>query len=205
MPTDFDDEAATWDTPEKIERSREIAEAIASVVPLDPRWTVLDFGCGTGQLTWHLADRVGAVTLVDTSEGMLAAAREQAKRRDSDRYTVRNLDLTGESLDHPVDLIISAMTLHHVPDTRSLVEGMHRTLRPGGWVALADLDADPENHFHDDDFDGHRGIDRDELARLCKEVGFEQVSTTNATTAYRTKNGAERAFTVFLLTARRKI
>ena len=58
MATDFDAAARTWDSPEKVDRSARIAEAIADAVPLDPAWSALDYGCGTGQLTWHLGDRI---------------------------------------------------------------------------------------------------------------------------------------------------
>lgn len=203
MVTDFDEAASTWDTPEKVERSRTIAAAIAERVPLNPDWSVLDLGCGTGQLTWALADRVGRVLLVDTSAGMLEVARAQAQRRDSGSYSVQELDLTTQRLAEPVDLVISAMTLHHVSDTKALVEGLREALRPGGWVALADLDADPENHFHDDDYGGHRGIDRHALSDLLADAGFCDLQAHTAATVWKTKGDVNREFTVFLLTGRR--
>ena len=49
MATDFDAAARTWDSPEKVDRSARIAEAIADAVPLDPAWSALDYGCGTGR------------------------------------------------------------------------------------------------------------------------------------------------------------
>lgn len=186
MVTDFDDAAATWDTPEKVERSRRIAEAIATQVPLQADWTAIDYGCGTGQLTWHLADRLESVLLVDTSAGMLEVARAEASRRDPDRFRVQNLDLTSEPVPRPVDLIMSAMTLHHVPETKALVGGFRRALRTGGWVALADLDADPDNHFHDDGYEGHRGIDRDELSCLLVTAGFAEVEARTVATVRKT-------------------
>lgn len=202
MSTNFDEAAATWDTPEKVERSRRIAEAIAARVPLTVDWVALDYGCGTGQLTWHLAERLGRVILVDTSEGMLDVARAEAARRDPDRYPVSQLDLTTAAPKEPVDLVMSAMTLHHVPQTQALVSGVRGALRPGGWVALADLDADPENLFHDDGYTGHRGIDRDRLADQLRATGFADVTTETAATVSKTKDGIDREFTVFLLTAR---
>lgn len=199
MGDDFDAKAATWDTPEKVERSRRLAEAIAARVPLGDEWTVLDAGAGTGQLSWNLGPRVRRVVLVDTSSGMLDVARTRAEA-DPERYTVRHLDLVAEPLGERVDLVVSAMTLHHVPDTAAILAAFRDALTPGGWVALADLDADPENHFHDDDFSGHRGIDRDDLAGLLRGLGFEDVTADTATTVRKAKDGVERDFTVFLVT-----
>ena len=46
----FDTAAATWDTPEKVERARRLAALIRDTVPLGPSATVLDYGAGTGLL-----------------------------------------------------------------------------------------------------------------------------------------------------------
>lgn len=199
MVDDFDTKAATWDTPEKVERSRRIAEAIAARVPLHDDWTALDAGAGTGQLGLHLGGRLRRVVLVDTSAGMLEVARRHTAD-DPERYSVRRLDLTAEPLGEQVDLVISAMTLHHVPDTAAMLAAFRETLAPGGWVALADLDADPDNGFHDDDYTGHRGIDRTALVADLRGLGFEDVAATTATTVEKTKHGTTRRFTVFLVT-----
>ena len=202
MATDFDAAARTWDTPEKVARSARIAEAIMDAVPLDPTWSALDYGCGTGQLTWHLADRVHHVTLTDTSVGMLQVAREHAAA-EPDRFVVVDRDLTRGPLPYPVDLAYSAMTLHHIPDTEAALRNLTASLRPGGWVALADLDADPHNHFHDDDFDGHHGIDRHAIVRALQALGYVDVAERTATRITKPKHGVEHVHDVFLVTGRR--
>lgn len=163
MATDFDAAARTWDSPEKVDRSARIAEAIADAVPLDPAWSALDYGCGTGQLTWHLGDRIH----------------------------------------HPVDLAYSAMALHHIPDTAAVLGNLTASLHPGGWVALADLDADPANTFHADDFDGHRGIDRHALAASLRELGYLDVAERTALRVTKAKHGTDHTHDIFLVTGRR--
>ncbi len=202
MATDFDAAARTWDSPEKVARSTRIAEAIADAVPLDPTWAALDVGCGTGQLTWLLADHLRHVTLTDTSTGMLEVARERASE-DAGRFTVARLDLVQAPLPQPVDLVYSAMALHHIPDTDALLRHLTASLNPGGWLALADLDADPHNHFHDDDFDGHHGIDRHALTAALVSLGYDQVAERTATRITKAKDGVEHAHDVFLVTGRR--
>lgn len=202
MASDFNAAARAWDTPEKIARSARIADAIAEAVPLDPRWNALDYGCGTGQLTWHLARHLRHVTLADTSPGMLDVAREHAAL-DPERFAVVNHDLAHEPLPEPVDLAYSAMTLHHIPDTTRVLQHLTTSLSPGGWVALADLDADPDNHFHDDDFDGHHGIDRRALADALGGLGYVDVTHRTATRITKEKHGFTRSHDVFLVTGRR--
>lgn len=202
MATDFDAAARMWDTPDKIARSARIADAIAEAVPLDPTWSGFEFGCGTGQLTWQLGDRVGHVTLADVSEAMLQVAREHTAS-DPDRYVVVHHDLSGAPLPYAVDLAYSAMTLHHIPDTHAVLRNLTQTVKPGGWVALADLDSDPANHFHDDDFDGHHGVDRHAVVAALAELGYADVSERTAARISKDKHGETHEFDVFLVTGRR--
>jgi SAM-dependent methyltransferase len=186
MSTFFDEAARTWDTPEKVERSRVIARAIAEAVPLEPVWDALEYGCGTGQVTWHLADRLRHVTLADTSEGMLDVVRARLAEEPSPKFSVAKLDLSAEPAP-PVtyDLVYSVMALHHIPDVSRVLDEFHATLKPGGWLAVADLDADPEGHFHGHDHDGHHGFDRDDLAAMMIASGFDEPTFTAATTITR--------------------
>jgi ubiquinone/menaquinone biosynthesis C-methylase UbiE len=74
----FDERAREWDDdPRRIRRARAVAAEIRKVVPLSRDTRLLEFGAGTGLLATEVADDVGSVTLVDTSEGM----RDQAKRK----------------------------------------------------------------------------------------------------------------------------
>lgn len=169
MATDFDVEATGWDTPEKVDRARALAAEIVRRVPVRQEWTALDVGAGTGLLGRELGHHVRRIVLTDTSAGMLDAARA-ATADDPGRYVTRQIDLTRDPLGERVDLVVSAMALHHIPDTGAILAAIRDALNPGGWVALADLDADPENHFHSDDHDGHRGIDRDDLCRRLRDL-----------------------------------
>ncbi|HHU38769.1 MAG TPA: class I SAM-dependent methyltransferase [Propionibacterium sp.] len=202
MATDFDAAARTWDTPEKVARSAAIAEAIAGAIPLDPAWSALDYGCGTGQLTWHLGDRIHHVTLTDTSSAMVEVAREHAAEQ-PDRYVIVDHDLTRGPLPYRVDLAYSAMALHHIDDTEAVLSNVTASINPGGWIALADLDSDPDNRFHPDDFDGHHGIDREALADGLRTRGYTDVSSRTAVTVTKAKDGVDHQHDIFLVTGRR--
>jgi 2-polyprenyl-3-methyl-5-hydroxy-6-metoxy-1,4-benzoquinol methylase len=67
----FDDKAADWDTPERIERTREAARIIREHVGLTASMRVIDIGAGTGLLGLELASDVASVLLAEPSEGML--------------------------------------------------------------------------------------------------------------------------------------
>lgn len=191
MSTFFDEAARTWDSPEKVERSRVIARAIAEAVPLASEWDALEYGCGTGQVTWHLAHALRHVTLADTSEGMLDVVRARLAADPDPRFSVARLDLSADPAP-PVtyDLVYSVMALHHIPAVDRVLAEFHATLKPGGWLAVADLDADPEGHFHGHDHDGHHGFDRDELATRIVAAGFDVPTFTIATTITRSVDDA---------------
>lgn len=204
MPTDFSDMASTYDDPGKVERSRVIADALARTIPLQSAWSVLDYGCGTGLLAWEVAPHVGHVTLADSAPGMRAVVAERlATRPDADRYTLIDLDLAAQAAPDTYDLVYSSLVLHHITDTRGILRALFAALRPGGWLAVADLDHDHENHFHPDDFGGHPGFSRHSLGADAVAAGFERPTFQTATTLTKSKDGVEHTFDVFLLTAQR--
>jgi len=67
----FDEEAKDWDTPESQERARSIADVIISQVPLSNNMSAFEYGCGTGQLSFELREKIGQISLADSSTGML--------------------------------------------------------------------------------------------------------------------------------------
>jgi hypothetical protein len=73
-------------------------------------------------------------------------------------------------------------------------------LRPGGWLALSDLDTE-DGTFHSADSEGihHHGFDRSRLRELAEAAGFAGVRVTTAGTMER----EGRTYPLFLLVARR--
>jgi SAM-dependent methyltransferase len=96
---------------------------------------ILDFGCGIGTATAHLAQRFPRAEIigVDTSENALDYARE---RHGSDR--VRFAGLAQLPREGNFDLCHVNGVFHHIePESRtSAVQNIHRALRSGGRLAL---------------------------------------------------------------------
>lgn len=104
---------------------------------------VLDLGAGTGRVALHLASRGYEVVAVDSDRALLAALRERAAERslavETLRADVRGLDLGGRRF----PLVIAPMQLVHLLGDAAgrgrAFSAIHRSLRPGGVVAMAVL------------------------------------------------------------------
>ena len=126
----------TWD-PERYlrfadERGRPFVELVGRIAADDPR-TVVDLGCGPGNLTGLLKQRwpSAQVTGLDSSPEMIATARG---RDDGVAYDVA--DLRDWRPSTPVDVLVSNATLQWVPDHLALLPSLVEAVRPGGWFAF---------------------------------------------------------------------
>lgn len=199
----FDERARTWDTPERRERAERVAAAIRAVVPLSPEMRAIEVGAGTGLLGLALAGDVGELVLADPSTGMLEVAREKVAERDGGDVSAIQFDLLTDAPPQPAfDLATSLLVLHHLPDTTEALRRILALLRPGGWIAIADLETE-DGSFHSSGSEGihHLGFDADRLAAMTTDAGFADVSVRRATTLE--KDG--RTYPVLLLTARRPV
>jgi len=202
----FDVIAAEWDdSPRRRELATGVAAAIAETLPLQAHWHALEYGCGTGLVGAALAPRLGHLLACDVSPGMLSVLTEKARAAGLDHLQTRVLDLTSEPppAEH-FDLIFSSMTMHHIPDVPALLHTFHGMLKPGGWLALVDLDAE-DGSFHGEDMPGvmHHGFDRIALQDDLRAAGFAETSARTAHTVSKTADdGRVSHYPVFLITAR---
>jgi cyclopropane fatty-acyl-phospholipid synthase-like methyltransferase len=206
LKRDFDSEAKSWDQNEgRVKAAIAIADAMRERLELREHQTLMDFGTGTGLVALRLLSHVGRVVAVDTSKGML-----EVLGRKIDEAGITNIvpmlwdEEQGRTELPKADVIVSAMTLHHIADIDSIAAMFFGALAPGGQIAIADLDLDG-GEFHADPMGvEHNGFDREELKNKFVDAGFSSVQVTDAHTLRRTaKDGTEKEFTVFLLTGRK--
>jgi len=202
--THFDSKARQWDdNPVFRERGLKIAEAIRKAVPLHRRMSALDYGCGTGLLSFPLKDELGAILMADSSGGMLDVVNEKIAAQGVSNMATMKLDLLADPPPaQRFDLIVTAMTLHHVPDTDHILRVFHDLLQPGGTLCIADLDQE-DGSFHGAEVDVHHGFDRSDLSRRAARAGFAAVQFQTVFSIAKEQATGTRDYPVFLMTARR--
>src|SRR5215467_3828022 len=114
-----------------------LVEFVAATAGLDAGSSVLEVGCGTGQLTERLAGFGFGLTAIDLGPSMIAAARHRLDGSAVSFQVSSFEDLAAA--DASFDLVISGASFHWVdPEVRFAKSA--RLLRPGGWLALLGVD-----------------------------------------------------------------
>ncbi len=96
--------------------------------------SVLELGCGTGEMWLEKGDMIGRCSrliLSDLSDGMLAAAQENLKDYDGIEY--KKVDIQDIPFaDKEFDVVIANMMLYHVPDLAQGLREVRRVLKDNG-------------------------------------------------------------------------
>jgi ubiquinone/menaquinone biosynthesis C-methylase UbiE len=115
---------------------------LALVLSRRPALEALDAGCGTGFLSFELAERGHRVTGVDFAPAMIAEAQRKAAERG---LSVRFEEGDAEQLSFPsasLDLVISRHVLWTLPHLEAAIDEWKRVLRPGGRLVVVDSQLD---------------------------------------------------------------
>lgn len=108
---------------------------------------IIDLGAGTGTGALALARQLpdARVVAVDVSEPMLEHLQEKARAlgvADRVRTVQADLDQPWPALG-PADLVWASASLHHVADPGDALAQVRTALRPGGVLAVIELDSFP--------------------------------------------------------------
>jgi 2-polyprenyl-3-methyl-5-hydroxy-6-metoxy-1,4-benzoquinol methylase len=201
---EFDAKAEGWDgDPMKVERARRVADAILEQAgPLSGK-RAMDYGCGTGLLGFALQPHLAHMTLADASPGMLAVLGKKIAASGLANLAPLALDLTGgPDPGTRFDLIVTLMTLHHIPDTDGILQRFHGILNPGGLLGISDLDQE-DGSFHGLEADVHRGFDRSDLCGRLERAGFGRIRFSTPYVINRETGAGMTPFPLFLVLAER--
>jgi demethylmenaquinone methyltransferase/2-methoxy-6-polyprenyl-1,4-benzoquinol methylase/phosphoethanolamine N-methyltransferase len=122
------------------------SKMIIEMAKIKPGDTVLDVGCGSGNLTLtakRYAGMSGSVYGIDASPEMIDLARKKTKQSDTDVTFDVGLIENLSFAEAMFDVMISRLVIHHLPDDlkpQAFAE-IYRVLKPGGLLFIADFKA----------------------------------------------------------------
>ena len=117
------------------------ADRLLDALAVEPHFTLVDLGCGTGVFALQAARRCARVHAVDVSPAMLAVARDRAGAAGVTNIAFHHAGfLTYEHAGPPADVVTSTAALHHLPDFWKLValRRVAAMLKEGGAFYLMD-------------------------------------------------------------------
>ncbi|MBS0013008.1 MAG: bifunctional 2-polyprenyl-6-hydroxyphenol methylase/3-demethylubiquinol 3-O-methyltransferase UbiG [Desulfobacterales bacterium] len=102
--------------------------------------SILDAGCGGGILSEALAAAGAAVTGIDFSEAVLAAAREHGRASGIDvDYRQAGAESFAREFPESFDVVACMELLEHVPNPASIVSACAGLVKPGGHVFFSTI------------------------------------------------------------------
>jgi SAM-dependent methyltransferase len=140
----FDKIASNFATSE-VHRSSPTIDALHETLGPQTGQELCDVACGAGHLALSFAaQRPARLVGVDPAPSMLEAFRALAAEHDT---KVETAEAFAEELPFPdasFDLVMSRLAPHHFRDLAAAVGEMARLLRPGGRLAVIDLEGHPD-------------------------------------------------------------
>ena len=121
-----DMERAKWFN-EVVKAHKERTEKQIAAIELDPEYTVLDVGAGTGRLAIPIAKVVKAVTAVDPSKSMLACLRENMEKEDVTNIVCINkrwedIELGVDVVPHDVVIASHSLAMPDIKETIAKID-----------------------------------------------------------------------------------
>jgi ubiquinone/menaquinone biosynthesis C-methylase UbiE len=195
----FDNAAPEWD--KNLER-RQFLEGLVNKLlehlELTADMSLIDYGCGTGNASLPLAEKVAHVYAVDASQGMLEELSNKISQQSIKNITPLLLDLSVKPFPHSdIDAAFTIMAMHHVPDTDALLDNLTTAIKSGGSIHLIDLYTEDGNFHKNMEPVPHHGFNPEELADKLKQRGFTNCRHELAGTKQREHGN----YPVFILSA----
>jgi len=184
----FDVAAASWDaSTTRVNLARKLAETIQSLPWFKANsFDAMDFGSGTGLISFSLLPTLKSLVGVDSSDGMTEVFNRKVSEGNITNAVALNMFLKEpRQLDKQFDLIFSGMVLHHIKDVPAMIHLLVSYLKNGGFLALSDFEATPNAaRFHSphdaykEETHHPKGFVVEDIKKCFRDAGLTDVNAT---------------------------
>lgn len=130
------------ESPEAAQKREAGLKAIMERLKIGPGATVADIGAGKGRDTWVFAEVVGAkgrVLAEEITDGLVDGLKKEVKNRGLQQVHPVLGKTDGPCLpEGVVDLAYMHYVYHHFAQPAEMLNGLWRSLKPGGYLVIAD-------------------------------------------------------------------
>ena len=138
---------------------------------IPPSQSIVDIGCGTGDLLLLLKNKADEVIGVDNSLRMLEEARVYLNQEGSIDLRLGNIEHLPLG-DEEVESAVINMVLHHSDAPLHILKEAGRVLKKRGYLVLADFKKHNQEYMRTQYGDRYLGFDPDELKDYFRKSGF---------------------------------
>ena len=201
----FDQLAASWDTPEKIERAMVAAEKLITAFPEIKGSTALEFGAGTGLLSRALCKHLKHITVVDSSQKMVDEIHKKFGQLKYVNYTAIRSDVSDlKNSGKYFELIYSLLALHHITDIENAFKSVSSMQKSGNMLVIFDLYPE-DGSFHNFEDGIHLGFSEQDMEKYLSQAGYKQMSFSEAFRVHKLNlSGTISEYPVFMSVARKE-
>ena len=119
-----------------------VQSRLIEVAAVQPGEAILDIACGTGLVTFPLADAAttsGRVVATDISQAMVDTIRRESEKRGLRQIEAFRADAEAlkDVSDNRFDLVTCALGFMYFPEPDQALKEIYRVLKPGGRIVIA--------------------------------------------------------------------
>lgn len=179
----FDALAAQWDSkPARVETAMAFVDKVFELVNNSDKdydisnFDVLDYGSGSGLVSFGIAKSVKSVIGLDNSTAMVDVYNDKANTIGLTNIEAKKHDINDQELDKELfDMAVTNMTMHHIGDIKMFINKLSSSLKDDGMLFIADLVTE-DGTFHSDNTGvEHFGFDMDDIYKSFEESGLKDI------------------------------
>lgn len=203
---EFDKKAATWDKDhDHTQRATKLASDMEQCLDFSRIKKALEYGSGTGLLSFALKDKLPEIVLMDASAEMTREAQKKVKASQAFNLKPVQYDILTQPLPgQRYQLVYILQTLHHIKNTALFLLKAYQLLEDSGYLVIIDL-VQEDGSFHEGAFHGHHGFAREDITQQVENQGFNLLDYHICHTISRTRpDGSLKEYPLFMLVAQKQ-